>query len=123
MDEPDREWDRLYRQVLEIRLTLESALDKAERHREWLVESMLGVIDAWKTGDDLRPAMTEAMDTIATMRLEGFFEQIPPWLKKEQVRRWIDATGAAPPGVDPDLLASLEEEPRPTPVKHPGRRA
>jgi len=85
---------------------------KLTRHREALVAALTEITEATRDAAGRTPVVATAERVLDEIAAGGFYDEIPPWLEKRQIDRWIDAIGTAPPGVD---LGALKEAPHPNP--------
>jgi hypothetical protein len=107
-----REQDELYDELNQRLDGLKDMYDMAVRHREALVAALTDITEAHRAAAGLAPAVKAAERVLEVIEADGFYEEIPPWLEKRQIDRWIDATGTAPPGVD---FSHLREYPHRNP--------
>ena len=82
------------------------------QHREMLVAALTEITDAYRAAAGRVPVVATAERVLDKIAADGFYDEIPPWLEKQQIDRWIDATGTAPKGL---ILDSLKEAPHPNP--------
>jgi hypothetical protein len=85
---------------------------KLTRHREALVAALTEITEATRAAAGRTPVVATAERVLDEIADDGFYDEIPPWLERQQIDRWINATGTAPPGID---LAELTEAPHPNP--------
>jgi hypothetical protein len=81
-----------------------SDYEKLTRHRDMLAAALMEITDAYRTASGRVPVVITAERVLEDIAADGFYDEIAPWLEKEQIDRWIDATGTAPPGIDIDHL-------------------
>jgi hypothetical protein len=107
MDSIERRITQLEDCVIENKARVDQLADdyeKLTRHREMLVAALTEITEAYRTAAGLVPVVVAAAERVLEeIAADGFYDEIPPHLERQQVDRWIDATGTAPPGVDLDL--------------------
>jgi hypothetical protein len=111
--------DRIEQQYIELRRELgevEGQVELLADHnthlldqRDQLLEMLERVLDAYSTSAGRTALVISAEDLINDIYNEI---EIPRGLERQQVDKWIDLLGTAPPGVDID---HIEETPHPNP--------
>jgi hypothetical protein len=93
-------------------------VSEIKRERNELLEIIEKIIDAWRAGDNLDALVEDAEFNVKEMLQysENFGDELGVRMKR-QVDRWIDAVGTAPPGLPPEDLSYMKEEPHPNPPK------